>query len=97
MGTYYQWQQHKLYLNCYLQPRAAKDEFIGPYEENLKIRITAPPVDGKANKHLVKFIARQFQVSASKVTLVRGATSKYKCLCIDDPGFIPQALDIVPP
>lgn len=97
MSEYYQWRQHRLYLNCYLQPRAAKDEFVGLHENSLKIRITAPPVDGKANKHLIKFIATQFKVSPSKVTLVRGTTSKFKRLCIDDPARIPQALNIIPP
>lgn len=66
------WQNQTLLLQVYLQPRASHDELVGWHERGLKIRIKSPPVDGAANKHLLKFIARQFKVPTSHVKLVRG-------------------------
>ena len=53
------WQDDNLILNIRLQPRASCDEIVAIQADGrLKIRITAPPVDGKANDHLLQFLAR---------------------------------------
>jgi uncharacterized protein (TIGR00251 family) len=66
-GTFYRWQNGDLLLFCHLQPQASRDEFAGTiagsadiHVERLKIRITAPPVDGRANIQLIAFLAKQF-------------------------------------
>ena len=92
--SFYRWDQDDLYLSCHLQPKARKDEFCGLYGDSLKIRITAPPVDGKANAHLIKFIAKNFGVAKSKVEIVGGELSREKRLCIHNPGKLPAALEI---
>ncbi len=85
-------QGDRLLLRCYLQPRASRDEFAGIHGDSLKIRITAPPIDGKANKHLARFIAKQFGVSLSQVELIKGGRSRHKLLAIESPTSIPSCL-----
>ena len=59
----------KLTLRLYIQPKASRDAIIGLHGDEVKIAITAPPVDGKANAHLVKFLAKQFRVPKSQVSI----------------------------
>jgi uncharacterized protein (TIGR00251 family) len=91
-GNFFQWQGDDLLLQVYLQPRASKDEIVGPYDGSLKIRVCAPPVDGKANKHLQKFLAKTFSVPASSVILLKGETSRNKRFVIKQPGRLPEIL-----
>jgi len=84
-------------LFCHLQPKASRDEFAGQHGERLKIRITAPPVDGKANAHLIEFLAAQFAVAKQAVTIVSGETGRQKTVRIENPRQLPAALSIAPP
>jgi uncharacterized protein len=59
-------------------PRASKSEIVGDVEGSLKVRISAPPVDGAANEEVVKVLAKAFAVAKSNVTIVSGETSKTK-------------------
>lgn len=88
--SFYQWQEETLILHILTQPRASKDEIIGPQGDNLKIRITAPPVEGKANQHLLRFLAKTFRVARSNITLLKGNNSRIKCLSIKQPGQLPS-------
>lgn len=65
-------------LTLHIQPGAKKTEFAGLYGEALKIRLAAPPVDGKANAALIAFLAKACGVSKSAVVLVSGETSRSK-------------------
>jgi len=65
-----------------VQPRASKNEIAGIHNDRLKIRLTSPPVEGAANQACVKFLAKQFGVAASRVTLVSGAASRNKVVHI---------------
>ena len=64
---YLEKQGEDLLLRLYLQPKASRDQFVGQHGDELKIAITAPPVDGKANAHLVKFLSKQFKVAKSAI------------------------------
>ena len=66
MPGFYRWDKGYLSLFCHLQPKASKNEFAGQHGERLKIRITAAPVDGKANAQLIRFIAQQFDVAKTR-------------------------------
>ena len=92
--SFYQWQGDDLIIACHLQPKASKDEFCGEQNERLRIRITAPPIDGKANAHLCKFLAKQFGVSKSRVSIIQGELSRQKRLCITSPTKLPAILNI---
>lgn len=76
-------------LTCYVQPGARQTEVVGHHGEHLKIRLKAPPVDGKANQALIDFIAEAFGTRSSAITLVRGAKSRLKTLHIPQPQTIP--------
>ncbi|MCW9025286.1 MAG: DUF167 family protein [Gammaproteobacteria bacterium] len=81
-----------LILQIYVQPKASKDEISGLHNGHLKIRITAPPVDGKANAHLRKFLARIFKVPQSRVELTRGTNSRQKQFQIRQPRALPSEI-----
>ena len=93
----FSWQDPELHLSCKLQPKASKDEFVEVADGRVKIRITAPPVDGKANKHLIKFLAKQFKVPQSNVTIISGETNKLKRIKIVAPQTIPIELEALAP
>ena len=82
-------------LDIRLQPRASKDEIIGEYAGRLKIRLVAPPVDGQANKGLLKFMAKICQVPLRQVSLLGGATCRDKLIGINAPCRLPKG--VTPP
>ena len=59
-------------------PRSRRDEVVGRHGDALKIRLTAPPVRGKANRALQEFLADQLGVSPSDVEILTGHTSRQK-------------------
>jgi len=81
-----------LILCIHLQPRASKDEVCGLYGDALKVRITAPPVDGKANQHLIRFLAKCFGVPKNQVNLLSGESSRDKRIQILSPKKSPDWL-----
>ncbi len=70
----------RITLTLHIQPGAKKTEFAGLHGDALKIRLAAPPVDGKANEALVKFVAETLNLPKSAVTLKSGQTSRRKVL-----------------
>ena len=74
-----------------LQARARKDELIGVRDGVLLARVSAPPVDGRANRALRRLIARQAGVSPSMVTIVTGERARDKLIRVD--GVDPSALN----
>ena len=80
MPGWYAWQQHTLVLQLVVQTRASRDEICGVQDGRLKNRISAPPVEGKANAHLIAFLAKHFGISKSALKLVAGETSRRKRL-----------------
>jgi uncharacterized protein (TIGR00251 family) len=71
-------------LSVKLQPRASKNEIGEPLGDELKIKVTAPPVDAAANDALVKFLAEKLDCSRGKVELIRGHTSRHKTILLRD-------------
>lgn len=61
-------------------PRASKSEFVGREEAWIKIRLQAPPVDGKANEALIKFLSDYFKIPRRDITVVSGQTSRLKII-----------------
>ena len=69
-------------FKVYLQPKASKNEIVGSYRDGIKVKITAPPVEGKANEALVRFLAKELGVSPSCIEITRGHHSREKTLKI---------------
>ena len=67
-------------LTLHIQPGAKKTEVAGLHGDALKIRLAAPPVDGKANAVLIEFIAARLGLAKSKIFLKSGQTSRRKIL-----------------
>jgi uncharacterized protein (TIGR00251 family) len=61
-----------------IQPKGAKNEIVGLMGDALKIRLTAPPVEGAANRMCVEFLARSLKVRKSDVEIIRGKGSRTK-------------------
>jgi len=61
-----------------VQPRASRDEIAGEYQESLKIRLTAPPVDDRANEALRKLLASRLNVPLAAVRIASGEHSRTK-------------------
>ena len=89
--SWYRWQGQDLELSLRIQPRAPRDDFVGvdPSGDYYRVRIQAPPVDGKGNQALIRFIARAFGVAPSHITLLSGDHARYKRLRITAPKQLP--------
>jgi uncharacterized protein (TIGR00251 family) len=70
-------------LEIHVQPGAKKSEVAGVHGNALKIRVAAPPVEGKANAALVAFLADQFSVARRAVTIVRGENGRRKTIRVE--------------
>ena len=81
-----------LLLELRVQPRASRTEFAGCLGERLRVRLQAPPVDGRANAALIEFIAKSFGVSRSAVTLEKGLSGRDKRVRVAGAGALPEAL-----
>lgn len=92
--AYYQWQGDDLILHCHLQPKASNDAFAGRHGDSLKIRIAAPPIEGRANTALIRFLAKAFGVPKRDVQIISGELGREKRVRITAPGHWPDALDI---
>lgn len=71
-------------MTLHIQPAAKKTEIVGAHGDALKIRLAAPPVDGKANQCLIKFIADQLGLRRSSVALISGDATRSKRLRVTD-------------
>jgi uncharacterized protein (TIGR00251 family) len=73
-------------LSIRIQPRASKNEFTRMENGGLKIRLTAPPVDGAANEALIRLLANMLSVTRSQIEIVSGHTSRDKIVRIRGVG-----------
>ncbi len=71
-------------LKIYLQPKSSKNEIVGPYRDGIKVKVTASPVEGKANEALIRFLAKAMNVSASCIEILKGHHSREKTLRISE-------------
>jgi uncharacterized protein (TIGR00251 family) len=83
--TWYYWRESSLFIHVFLQPRASSDQIVGIHADCLKIRLTAPPLEGRANKQLLAFLAQVFRVPIKQVTLIKGEQSRKKWVKITNP------------
>lgn len=67
-------------IHLLIQPRASKNEVVGAQGDELKVRLTSPPVEGAANRLCCEFIAKRLGLAKSAVTIESGETSRHKRL-----------------
>jgi uncharacterized protein (TIGR00251 family) len=67
-------------FKVYLHPKSSKNEVVGPYRDGIKVKVTAPPTEGKANEALIRFLAKEFGTSPSRIEIIKGLHSREKTL-----------------
>lgn len=94
MQTFCHWEDDTLVLNILGRPRAKKTKIGKVIGKQLEIHVAENPVRGKATAHLVKFLAEEFEVAESAITVVFGVYNVNKQLRIAAPGRLPS---VIPP
>lgn len=84
MTKFYDAKGDGIILRVHLQPRAKKNEIVGIHGDSIKIRLKAPPVDGKANEEARRFLAKVLGIKRQQVILKTGTTSRSKSFLIKD-------------
>jgi uncharacterized protein (TIGR00251 family) len=90
---WYEWKDDTLILRLRVQPKASSDTLAEMMENARKLRITAPPVDGKANKHIVALIAKMCKVAKSDVKIVSGELGRSKTVAVTSPRLLPEGVE----
>ncbi|MGZ3775274.1 MAG: DUF167 domain-containing protein [Pseudobdellovibrionaceae bacterium] len=67
-------------IHLFIQPKSSKNEVVGPHNGEIKIKITAPPIDGRANEGLIEFLSDHFDIPKRNVILVKGDTGRHKTI-----------------
>ena len=70
------------YLQVFVSPGYRKNQIISPENNEFRIKIAAPPSNGRANKELVKFLAKTLNINRQRITIIRGHSSRHKSLFI---------------
>jgi len=95
--TWYRWDGNDLILALRVQPRGGRTAFGEVHGDERKIRIKAPPVDGRANAELLCFLADSFGVPREAITLFSGAGARSKQLRVPQPSRLPTLLELEMP
>jgi len=90
--SWFRWDGSLLLLQLHIQPGARHSAIAGLHGQRLKVKIHAPPADGKANAELIAFMADCFETSKSSVSVLQGALGRDKTLCIANTRHIPSEL-----
>ena len=85
-------EQQYLLLHLYIQPKASRDQWCGIHGDELKLAITAPPVDGKANQHIIKLLSKAFKVPKGSIEIQKGELGRHKQVLIIAPQQLPDAI-----
>jgi uncharacterized protein len=92
LSGWYRRDGEDIILNLHVQPGAKRSEIAGMHGAALKIRLAAPPVEGRANEALQKFIAGLFAVPLRQVQLKQGAQSRHKLVAVSGSRIDPENL-----
>jgi uncharacterized protein len=92
VSEWYRRNGEVLTLTLHVQPGAKRTDVAGLHGEALKIRLAAPPIEGRANEALLKFIAAAFGVPQRQVELKQGGQSRHKVVAITGSTIEPESL-----
>ncbi|MDD2775282.1 MAG: DUF167 family protein [Gallionella sp.] len=90
--NWYRHQAEDIVLTLHVQPDAKRSEIVGLHGDALKIKLAAPPIEGRANEALLKFIAKLFEVPLRQVELKQGSQSRHKAVAITGSKIDPKSL-----
>jgi uncharacterized protein (TIGR00251 family) len=90
--TWYRRNGEVITLNLHIQPGAKRSEIVGLHGEALKIKLAAPPIEGRANEALLKFIAGLFGVPLRNTELKQGGQSRHKVVAVTGSAVDPESL-----
>ncbi len=93
--AFYEWQGNELLLKIHVQTRAKEDSVVGLHGERLKLRVNAPPIDNKANQHIINFLANEFSVKQSDIKLISGQKHRDKQLIIKHAEHLPGWFNVL--
>ncbi|WP_298220728.1 DUF167 domain-containing protein [Halothiobacillus sp.] len=77
-SDFFQWQDDRLILRLKVRPRASRNAWGEVIGDRIKLYLTTPPIDGKANQAVIAFVAKTFSVAKNRVGIRRGETSRDK-------------------
>lgn len=83
MRTEHKGKATRVILDISVSPNAKKTELVGWHDGALRVRLSAPPVDGAANEALKRWLSDQLQVPQARIELIRGASSRRKQWALD--------------
>lgn len=89
---WYQRSGDVITLVLHVQPGAKQTSVAGLHGEALKIRLAAPPIEGRANEALLRYIADRFGVPLRNVELKQGGQSRHKRIAVSGSGIAPESL-----
>ena len=92
MASWFQLQAGTITLTVHAQPGAKRTQIQGLHGDALKIRVAAPPVEGRANEVMIKFLAETFEVPVRQVSLLSGDASRHKRFAIQGSKVDPASL-----
>jgi uncharacterized protein (TIGR00251 family) len=92
MADWYRHDRGNITLTLHVQPGAKRSEIAGLHGDALKIRLAAPPIEGRANEALLKFIAKLFDVPLRQVELKRGEQSRHKVILVQRSRVEPDSI-----
>jgi uncharacterized protein (TIGR00251 family) len=92
MSEWYRRNGDVITLTLHIQPGAKRTDVAGLHGDALKIRLAAPPIEGRANEALLKFIAEFFDVPVRQVELKQGGQSRHKVVAITGSKIEPESL-----
>lgn len=84
---------NQLTLYCHVQPGAKQSQLAGLYDHCLKVQLKAVPVEGKANKALINFLAEVLKCSRSNISIKSGFNQRRKTLIIEHIDTMPPVLE----
>ena len=89
-----EWRGEDLLVRIRVQPGARRNDVLGTVNQRLRIRTTAVPADGKANKAVIRLLAEYLQVPVSRIKLIGGHTHRNKRVIVRGPVLVPDDLPV---
>jgi uncharacterized protein (TIGR00251 family) len=93
--SYYRWNDNTLILTVRAVPGAQQNVIGEVFNGAIQIRLTALPMDNKANDALIAFLSKAFKLPKSRITIIAGKKSKIKTVALVEPQQLPEVFGII--